>query len=82
MAWWTRVNGTVKKHDQKFGAMVRINVTVGYGEAMAEECGLYRRDPEKHADEPNLLPGEIEKAQRKRLAAQIRGIMGKGKRRG
>ena len=44
------------------------------------DLGVYRRDPRKHADEPNLLPGLIEAAKAKAFKKEIQAIMGRGRR--
>jgi hypothetical protein len=82
MAWWSNVNGDVKKHDgprPKFGALVRLSFARAGG-TPEEALGLYKRDPARHEGEPNLLPGELEKVRKADLARQIKQIMGKGKR--
>ena len=79
-AWWSKVGDVIERHDglrPKFAAAIRVNFAVNGGGAKVEDCGLYRRDPAKHPDEPNVLPGEIAKAQRKKMVEQIRGLMRK-----
>lgn len=72
MAWWTKIGGTLKKHDTKLAAGIALNFAVNVGGKRLQDCGLYRRDPSKYLDEPNLLPGEMAKAEDRALAAQLR----------
>ncbi len=89
-AWWTKIereNGNVeiKKHDDrkpKLGAMITLNFARNIGEVPLEKLGLYKRDPEKYPDEPNVLAQMIEKEQTKRLAAQLREMMKKPRKKG
>lgn len=77
-AWWSRTPDGVKKHDgrkSKLAATIRLNLAGTMGGYPIESLGLYRRDPEKHPDEPNALPGMIAKEESKRLGAEIRAIM-------
>lgn len=67
MAVWSKVNGVIEKHDgQKpmFSAAARISFACAGG-ATVEQCAIYRRDPAKNPDEPNVLPEKLEKARRK-----------------
>ena len=69
MAWWTKVRDKVERHDgprPKLAAAIRLNFEINGGEVPAEECGLYKRDPVKHPDAENLLPGEMAKARARR----------------
>lgn len=73
-AWWSKVQGNTEKHDgpspQMQGA-IRIRFAVTMGGIPAEECGLFRRDPDKYPDEPDMLPGLVARANR--AAARKRG---------
>lgn len=67
-AWWSRVGDVVEKHNRrspKFAAATRVSFAVGMGGARVADCGIYRRDPEKHPDEPNVLPEMMEKARKR-----------------
>lgn len=64
---WSIVRGEVEKHDGRqpmLAAAIRINFAVNVGSASVGDCGIYRRDPRKHEDEPNILPAKIEKARK------------------
>lgn len=68
-AWWSKVDGIIEKHDgrkPKLEALIRINFAVNVGTAKVENAGLYRRDPVKNPEEPNILPDEMAKALRAR----------------
>ena len=80
MPWFSKVGDEVKEHDQKLWAIFACKVAVSMGTSKVEDCAIYKRNPAKYPDEPNLLPAMIEKERQKRLAEQIRSIMGKGKR--
>jgi hypothetical protein len=70
MAWWTKVRGVIEKHGgtkPKLAAAIRLNFAVSMGGAQASDCALYKQDPAKHPDTPDLFPAELEKA-RKRTA--------------
>lgn len=82
-AWWTKVGDEIKKHDgrrPKFCAAIHLNFAVNLSGATLESCGLYKRDPAKHPDEPNMFPAMVEKARRAAMTKQIRSIMKGGKR--
>lgn len=67
-AWWTKVDGKVERHDgrkPKLGAAITLNFAINMGGVPTALCGLYRRDPTKYPDEPNLLPAEITKARKR-----------------
>jgi hypothetical protein len=68
MAVWSMVDGVVKKHaDSKpmLAASARIMFATLYGKVASAKCGIYRRDPAKNPDEPNVLPELVAKANRK-----------------
>lgn len=70
MAWWTKIRGEVKKHDgrsPKMAAAIELNFAHHVSDVPHSEMGLYKRDPSKYPDEPNMLPAEMEKV-RKRMA--------------
>ncbi len=78
MAWWTKANGgKVEEHKTKLDAEVRLNFAKNAGGEPLESLGLYKRNPEKYPDEPNLLPAMIEKHRTKELAKQLREMMKK-----
>lgn len=82
-AVWTKVRGwETEKHNgpsPMLSAMIRIRFATSMDSIAVGDCGIYRRDPEKHSDAPNLLPDMVEKARRADMRKQIRSIM-KGKR--
>ena len=80
MPWFSKVGDAVVEHKQKLWAIFACKVAVSMNTAKIEDCAIYKRDPAKYPDEPNLLPAMVEKERQKQLAAQIRSIMGKGKR--
>ncbi len=62
MAWWTKVDGVLKKHDgpkPKLRAVVEISFANAAGK---RDLHLYRQDPEKHPDAEDQLPGLMAKA--------------------
>jgi hypothetical protein len=66
--WFSKAfGGVIESHNQKLWAISRCNFAAGGGESVAS-LGVYRRDPRKHDDEPNLLPTLIAKAEAKQLA--------------
>lgn len=68
MAVWSKVQGEIEKHDgQKpmMAAAIRVNFAVNLSKVPVEECGIYRRDPEKYPDEPDILPAKLEKARKR-----------------
>jgi len=69
MAWWTKIVGGpldgVKKHGTKLEAVIEINFGRLDGKVVLKECGLYKRDPRKYPDEPNLLPTALERAKKR-----------------
>lgn len=76
MAWFSKAfDGKIERHQQKVWAIVRCNIARGAAGEAPENLGVYRRDPSKYPDEPNLLPGLIEEAQRKRLTKDLRTLM-------
>ena len=78
--WYSKVKGEIEGHKQKLWAIFRCNFSVSMKMATVEECAIYKRDPRKHADEPDLLPALIEEARRRDFARQVKAIMGRGKR--
>lgn len=85
--WYTDVKGKVEEHQQKLGALIRLNFSIGANAATVEECALYKRDPRKapEGSKPeNLYPALVAKARQRQLAEQIHAIMkgGKGRRAG
>lgn len=79
MAWWSRVKDKIEKHDgrqPKMWALFRINVARTVENIPIEECAIYRRDPAKQTDPVNELPALIEQERQRRLAKDIRRIMG------
>lgn len=76
MAWWTKVvDGSspgVKKHKTKLEAGIELRFAIRMGGSTPELCGLYKRDPKKYPDEPNLLQKTVERANR---------VMAKGRKR-
>mgnify|MGYP000060535283 FL=1 len=78
--WYSKVKSEVEVHKQKLWAIFRCNFAVSAKSATIEECALYKRDPRKYADEPDLLPAIIEEARRRDFARQPKAIMGRGKR--
>lgn len=82
MAWWTRVGDKIEKHDgrkPKLDAAITLRFATSMDGVKIEDCGLYKRDPVKHPDEPNLLPEMAEKERTKRLAAEIKGMLRGGR---
>ena len=74
MAWFSKAfDGTIKKHNRKVWAIARCNVAASDGQMICH-LGVYKRDPSKHDDEPNLLPGLIAKAQVKQIIEDIKAI--------
>lgn len=69
--WWTKINGKVEEHRVKIAALMTIS-GMTWGDAKVEECGLYKRNPSKYPEEPNLLPKELAKAQDREFARQIK----------
>ena len=77
MAWFSKAfGGKIESHKQKLWAVSRCNFAASDGQAVAD-LGVYKRDPSKHPDEPNLLPDMIAKAQRRQIAADVKKIMGR-----
>lgn len=77
MAWFSKAfGGEVKRHEKKLWAISECNFAA-HGGASVTDLGVYKRDPSKYPDEPNLLPALIAKAQVKRTGDQIRQIMGR-----
>lgn len=81
MAWWTKVVGAgtldgIKKHDKKLGAIITLNFAVSFG-ANHADCGLYKREPQTHPDEPNLLPAMLAKIRQRQFAQDLRRVMGR-----
>jgi len=72
--WYSMIRGDVNEHNGKLWAISACNIH-GAGGVPVSEMGVYRRDPRKHPDEPNILPVEIEKTREKLLAQQIRQMM-------
>jgi len=62
MAWWTKANGGVfERHDTQMSAAIRLNFAHTMGGEPVSELGLYRRDPSKYPDEPNVLSETLAK---------------------
>lgn len=81
-AWYSRVGDKIERHDgrrPKFAAVIRCTITVSMGVAKAEDCGIYRRDPAKYPDEPDVFAAMLEKAQARRDVEALRALMRKGK---
>lgn len=53
--------------------MSRCNFAAARGEAV-DALGVYAKNPEKHADAENLLPGLIEKARAAKFKADLRAM--------
>ena len=78
MAWFSKAEGgKIEQHDKKLWALFRCKVAVTTTDETADALGVYKRDPSKYPDEPNLLPGIIAAAQSKKIGAQIKSIMGR-----
>lgn len=78
--WYSKAfGGKVEEHKQKIWAISRCNFAASDHEPV-EALGVYRRDPRKHTDEPNLLPGLIEKVRAKKIGEQLRAMMRQGRR--
>lgn len=83
MAFWSKVAGKIEKHDgrqPKLWAIFRINVAHNVESIPLTSCALYKKDPERYPDTPDILPEELEKVRQKQMAKQLRQIM-KGRRR-
>ena len=66
MAVWSMVDGVLKKHAERkpmLSAGIRVSVAVTCGVPI-KNCAVYRRDPAKNPDEPNILPELAAKAER------------------
>lgn len=84
-AWWTKTPEGVQKHDgrkPKLGAMIRLQFASTMGKHPLDSLGLYRRDPEQHPNEPNVLPAMIAKEESRRLGAELRDMMRRPKKGG
>lgn len=83
MAWWIKIVGTelagLTEHKTKVAALMRLSFAMNVG-ATRDECGLYKRDPERHPDAQNLLPALVEKTEEQQIARQLRSLMGRRKR--
>jgi len=80
MAWWSKVNGEVEKHDGRrpqFAALIRINFARNLSGVPLDAMGLYRKDPEKHPDAENVLPAMVEAHEKREFAKQLKQIMGR-----
>ena len=69
MAVWSKVDNVVEKHSAPqpmLAAAIRCNFAVNAGGIPLDRCGIYRRDPAKFPDEPNILPEQIAKAARRK----------------
>lgn len=67
-AVWSKVGDKIERHDGRspmFAAAVRVDVAVTMGGADVDSCGIYRHDPAKHPDAPNILPAKLAKARAK-----------------
>ena len=74
MAWFSKAfDGKIEQHKQKMWAIFRCNVAASDGQ-MTCHLGVYKRDPSKHEDEPNLLPGLIAAAAFKGFAEDVKAI--------
>lgn len=79
-AWWSRTSKGVEKHagrQPKLSALIRLNFARNMGDDPLDALGLYRRDPAKHPDEPNVFAEIVQKAEAKALSDMLKG----GKRR-
>lgn len=86
MAFWTKVGDLLQKHDgiqPKMWALFRINVAVnGTSPGIPiSDCSMYRRDPSKYPNEPDILAAEMEAFRQKEFAKQVRKVMGRKKKR-
>ncbi len=89
MAWWTRVereDGKVEetRHDgkqPKMSAAIALNFARNVGGVPLEKLGLYKRDPSRFPDEPNLLPEMMRKLQEKAISSQLRTALRKPRKR-
>ena len=78
MAWFSKADGgKIEQHKQKLWAVFRCKVATTMSAEAVADLGVYKRDPSKFPDEPNLLPDMIAKAQSKKIAADIKSIMGR-----
>lgn len=66
MPYWSKVaDDPIEKHDDLLSAGIRIRFAVKMGGIPVEQCAIYKRDPAKHPDEPDILPAQIRKAGRR-----------------
>lgn len=85
MAWWTKVDGKVEKHDgqrPRLSALIRINFARNLSNVPLDKMGLYKKDPEKNPDAENVLPAMLEKHQKQEWAKQVKKDMGRKSRKG
>ena len=84
MAWWSKVDGKIEKHDgrqPKLNAGIRLNFAVSMGGAKVEDCGLYTRsgkasrgaqsatsDGSKGADEAARRADQVDHGEEEALA--------------
>lgn len=71
MAVWSKVGTEIEKHDGRkpmLAAAIRVGFAVSMSGAKPATCGIYKRDPVKHPDEPDVLPALVAKAQKKAKA--------------
>lgn len=68
MTWWTKIRTKVEKWDgpkPKMRAAIALNFARNMSGVPLEELHLYRQDPEKHPDTPDVLPVEMDRIERR-----------------
>ena len=67
MSWWTRRGAKIEKHSTKMKAAITVNFAHAMGGVALSDLGLYRRDPARYPDEPDVLPAELARVALRRV---------------